>query len=210
MNTVNKLPFRILVAVAKFVSDRQRAPMGILDKFANGIFGSALHLAALSGNLGAELLLEHGAKPESQAGAHAQDDPDALRRSPATRAASTRCCGASRWGSTSRPSRTPRGARRRRAQRSAGTSSWRRGAQLEIWIERVRARDARVRASRPRRRGAREEARRSWKPTPATWSAASATVRRSWRRGPCGCFLIHSMTAAAPLSSPTTSLSVPP
>ena len=66
-NTVNKLPFRILVAVAKFVSDRQRAPMGILDKFANGIFGSALHLAALSGNLGAvELLLEHGAKPESQ------------------------------------------------------------------------------------------------------------------------------------------------
>ena len=63
----NRLPMRALVAISTFVSDRQRAPMGLLDKFANGIFGSALHLASLSGNLGAvELLLRSGAAPESQ------------------------------------------------------------------------------------------------------------------------------------------------
>ena len=57
-----KLPMRVLGRVFQFISDRQRHPLGLMEKFAN-MDCAPLHMAALTGNLGAvNMLLEYGAK----------------------------------------------------------------------------------------------------------------------------------------------------
>ena len=53
----------IFLYLFRFVTDRQRSPLGLMDKFVNGMDCSALHAAAFSGNLGAiNMLLAYGAR----------------------------------------------------------------------------------------------------------------------------------------------------
>lgn len=59
-----KLPARLIFNyLFQFIADRKKNPLGLMDKFTNGMDCSALHAAAFSGNLGAvNMLLEYGAK----------------------------------------------------------------------------------------------------------------------------------------------------
>jgi ankyrin repeat protein len=64
LKTQRKLPARVIfIHLFRVLSDRQKSPLGLMDKFVNGMDCSALHAAAFSGNLGAvNMLLEYGAK----------------------------------------------------------------------------------------------------------------------------------------------------
>lgn len=58
-----RLPWRLLVGIGTFFSERMSAPPDLFDRFAN-FYTLPLHIAALTGNLGCvRMLLDHGADP---------------------------------------------------------------------------------------------------------------------------------------------------